>query len=192
MRSTELLEQVKPTERNGHGPARRPLDPVADGESVTDGRAANGRFIKGNKCGRGNPFARKLAAMRQAFLDAISEDDLKAVARRLLLRAEAGDTTAAKVLLAYVIGKPAKATNPDSLDAEEWASIDSWPTQARVLRALLDGCHPGESAELARQVADASTVKGEIFKKDKHLRQDAVAERQARIGKVRRTEGGES
>ena len=37
-----------------------------------DGRDARGRFIPGHKGGPGNPFAKRSAAIRTAFLEAIS------------------------------------------------------------------------------------------------------------------------
>ena len=43
------------------------------------GRDVHGRFRKGNPGGPGNPFARKVAALRKALLDSVSEQDLKEI-----------------------------------------------------------------------------------------------------------------
>jgi hypothetical protein len=64
------------------------------------GRDANGRFTKGNPGGPGNPFARRTAAARKAFCDAVSHEDLVEIACALKEKAKAGDVQAASLLLA--------------------------------------------------------------------------------------------
>src|SRR4051812_31438869 len=90
-------------ERNGHSRCRKPatvpapLPPVSDGGATTEppaaaaGRTTTGQFARGNPSGRGNPFARRLGALRTAFLDAVGPEDVAAVARRLRAAAVAGD-----------------------------------------------------------------------------------------------------
>jgi hypothetical protein len=116
-----------------------------------EGRDAQGRFAKGNPGGPGNPFARKSAALRQALVDAVSEDDIRDIAIVLLLLARRGDLAAAKLLFSYVIGKPQPAVDPDTLDQHEWqtwltrllpigdlgALIGKWPVE--TLCGLLPG-----------------------------------------------------
>src|SRR5262249_26387145 len=83
-------------------------------------RDGRGRFTKGNPGGRGNPFNRRLAAMRQLFCRAISAREIHALARYLIGEAFAGDRAAASLVLAYLIGRPTKAVDPDTLDVHEW------------------------------------------------------------------------
>jgi hypothetical protein len=115
---------------NGHAGGRLPVVPlkssvdggangVAAAEALDSGRDAAGRFVKGNAGGTGNPFARRVARLRSALLDAVTEGDLQAVARRLVLQAKNGDVAAAKLLLLYTVGRPAESVEPDRLDAEE-------------------------------------------------------------------------
>ena len=85
----------------------------------TSGRDRNGRFTKGNPGGPGNPFARKVSAMRRAMLNAVTEDDLREIVQTLATKAKEGDTAAIKILLDRVIGKPAPALDPDRLELEE-------------------------------------------------------------------------
>jgi hypothetical protein len=47
--------------------------------------------------------------LRQALLEAVSPDDVRSVAGKLLELARAGDVPAAKIWLDYVIGRPAQA-----------------------------------------------------------------------------------
>jgi hypothetical protein len=57
--------------------------------------------------------------MRQAFSEAVSEDDLVALAQTIKRKALEGDMAAAKLLLAYAIGKPGNVVAPDTLDLQE-------------------------------------------------------------------------
>ena len=84
-----------------------------------NGRDASGRFAKGNPGGPGNPFARRVAAIRSALLDAVDDGGIGEVAQGLLQAAKAGDVAAAKLLLSYTIGQPMAVTNPDRLDLDE-------------------------------------------------------------------------
>ena len=85
-----------------------------------DGRDTKGRFAAGNAGGPGNPFARQVAALRQALLDSVSPADMQAVAKSLIQSATDGNVPAAKLLLSYAIGKPQPAPEPDRMDADEW------------------------------------------------------------------------
>src|SRR5262249_43999936 len=76
--------------------------------------------VAGNRLGRGNPHARRMAALRQAFLSAATEDRLRELGEKLLTAALAGDWQAAKLYLLYVVGRPAPAVDPDGLDKAEW------------------------------------------------------------------------
>jgi hypothetical protein len=83
-------------------------------------RDAKGRFTIGNPGGTGNPFARQVASLRQALINAITPEDIQTVAKALIQRAAEGNVQAAKLLLLYAIGKPQPAPEPDHMDADEW------------------------------------------------------------------------
>src|SRR4051812_1322658 len=99
-------------------PAYPPADPrpcPATPEQPPDSPAARdsrGRFAKGNLGGPGNPFTRRVAALRSVLIEAVSDDDLRQVAGVLLEQAKAGDLAAVKLLLQYTLGKPAPAVDP--------------------------------------------------------------------------------
>src|SRR3954452_15286390 len=77
------------------------------------GRDERGRFRPGNSGGPGNPFARKVAALRKALLDSVSEQDLQEIVVLLKLKAQRGDLAAVKLLFQYCLGKPEPAKDPD-------------------------------------------------------------------------------
>ena len=87
---------------------------------TSTGRDEKGQFTPGNPGGPGNPFARQVAALRKALVDAVTPQDIQEVAAALIARAKEGNVQAAKLLLSYAIGKPEQAPQPDHLDAHEW------------------------------------------------------------------------
>jgi hypothetical protein len=85
-----------------------------------EGRDRRGRFARGNPGGPGNPFGRKVAALRAALIDCVTPQDIQRVMTALLLEAATGNVPAARLLLAYTVGKPADSVNPDRLEIDEW------------------------------------------------------------------------
>src|SRR5205814_689122 len=98
-------------------PDPRPTDHAA--QTPANGHEANGRVALGNKGGQGIPFARRVAALRKVILDNVTEEDLLAIFETLKAKAKEGSVSAAKLLLAYAIGKPASSPDPDRLDGHE-------------------------------------------------------------------------
>jgi hypothetical protein len=69
-------------------------------------RSPNGQFGAGNPGGPGNPYARRVAALRTALMDAVTDEDIRAVARALVNQAKAGEVPAIRELLDRLVGKP--------------------------------------------------------------------------------------
>jgi hypothetical protein len=138
----ELLDECKLRDSvqkplNGLKPS--PSATVSNGAAETNGHdKKTGRFAPGNQCGRGNPHARRQAALRAVLFDAVGEDRLRGIATRLATLAENGDMEACKLLFAYLLGKPGAAPDPDRLDLEEWKLADAQPTVHELARALVD------------------------------------------------------
>ena len=101
--------------------------------NATPERTEKGQYAAGNKGGPGNPFARQVAALRKALLDAVTPEDLAEVTKALLAKAKAGDVPAARVLLGYLLGKPIPTVDPDRLDVHE---RDCFKEQATVVRDM--------------------------------------------------------
>jgi hypothetical protein len=142
-------------------------EPSTNGAApTTNGHDQRGRFTKGNPGGPGNPFARRVAALRSALVASIGPDDIAAVARGLLARAKDGNVPAAKLLLAYSLGKPTPAPDPDRLDHDEWQRFRETaglmeevpPLMGRpdpdLLLNMIRVTRPGVTAEYTRQVVE--------------------------------------
>ena len=94
---------------------KRPLEPRVDG-----GRdAKTGRFVGGNKLGKGNPLAGRAAKIRAELLRVVSPAAARRLAKKLLERAQSGDLAAIRELLDRTVGKPVSADVEDRLDALE-------------------------------------------------------------------------
>jgi hypothetical protein len=100
------------------------------------GRDAAGKFTPGNAGGPGNPFARRVAALRSAMVRAISEEDVAAIIVKLMEQARAGDPASAKVLFQYVIGKATPAPNPDRMDRDEYEVAREAPRYLEITTDL--------------------------------------------------------
>jgi hypothetical protein len=77
-----------------------------------------------------------MAALRQAFLEAATEDRLRKLGERLYAAALAGDWQAAGLFLRFVLGRPGNAVDPDRVDLEEWQLRRDGPDFADVLGAV--------------------------------------------------------
>src|SRR5687768_8702794 len=86
---------------------------------TTEGRDANGRFAPGNRGGPGNPFAKKVSRLRSALLETVTEEDMKAVAEKLVAMARDGDLPAIRELLERTLGRPVESDFLERLDALE-------------------------------------------------------------------------
>jgi hypothetical protein len=101
--------------------AATPTAPQPPGE-FQEGRDAHGRYAPGNKGGPGNPYARQVAALRKEVVAFLAEGgNLRRLLAALLDRAEKGDNAAAKMLMAYGLGREAQPVHPDDLEAHEAA-----------------------------------------------------------------------
>ncbi len=99
----------------------------------SNGRTPGGKFAKGNRGGPGNPFGRRVAALRALLLDAVTEDDLRGIAATLVLSAKAGDLAAVKLLLAYLLGTPTPAPDPDRVETEAAVNeSEFWKAKAQT------------------------------------------------------------
>jgi hypothetical protein len=140
-----------PPSPNGHFPERT-AEPTLPQTTPASGRDRRGRFAGGNAGGPGNPFARRVAALRTALLDLVSEEDIRSIARRLILQAHTGDLGAVKLLFLYALGKPAEVVDPDSLDVKEWQMYQHTLVRPEEVNGLLQRLPPEIVVVLARIV----------------------------------------
>jgi hypothetical protein len=82
-------------------------------------RGAKGRFLPGNKEGRGNPLAGKVARLRGVVVASIGANDMRVIVKKVVEMAKAGDLAAAKVVFERSVGPPEAADIVARLDALE-------------------------------------------------------------------------
>jgi hypothetical protein len=115
-------------------------------EAANAGRDSAGRFTKGNKGGPGNPYARYTAAMRKAFADEATAEDLRKIARAMIDKAQKGDVGAARLVCGYTMGRPLEGTHPDKVDADEWRNWKDNNVPPAESNAVLIGGFPADMA----------------------------------------------
>jgi hypothetical protein len=126
---------------------REDATPVAPGPSD---RGPDGRFVAGNRAGPGNPHARHCARMLDLFRTCISDQDMVHLFRVLYEKAMHGDVSAAKLVLAYKIGKPAPCPNPDAIDRDEWDHYQQDAIEPREMELVLGSLPTRVGNDLAR------------------------------------------
>ena len=89
--------------------------------SGVNGRDPTGRFLPGNPGGPGNPYARRVAALRGAMLEAVTEEDMGAILAKLVELAKAGNVPAAKEVLDRCLGRTLEADLLERLEQLEEA-----------------------------------------------------------------------
>jgi len=102
-----------------------------------------------------------MAALRQAFLSVATEERMKALGEKLYAEAVGGDWQAAKLFLLFVIGRPAVAVDPDTLDRDEWLQCQEWPEKP-VDFAWLRKINFAQAVDMLRRMAELG--QGEIVR----------------------------
>ncbi len=100
-------------------------------------RSQNGRFLKGNRGGPGNPHADKVAKLKVAMLSAVSEKSMRTVIRKLVEMAEGGDLKAIELLLNRTIGK-ADASAPVALVQMNGTQCDPPKSGEEIFRGIAE------------------------------------------------------
>jgi hypothetical protein len=80
------------------------IDFPAPSPNGDNGRGPRGQFGKGNRYGKGNPQAKQAAAWRRALLQSIKPADLKAIIKKLVELARAGEPWAVREVLQRTLG----------------------------------------------------------------------------------------
>jgi hypothetical protein len=122
-------------------------DTPADG-----GHDESGRFAAGNQGGPGNPYARRVAQLRQRLLGLATDEDIDAIFLAMIRRAKEGDRQAAKLVLSYTVGKPAATVDPDTIDVHELEVLQQRCRQDNVMGT----CVTGLPAEVLCEVLQAA------------------------------------
>jgi len=94
------------------------MTPSPDGPNGDGRDASTGRFVVGNRAGRGNPLAARVAALRKALFDAVTEEDIAAAVKALVTQAKNGDVAAIRELLDRVTGRPSRHDADDAVEGE--------------------------------------------------------------------------
>jgi hypothetical protein len=92
--------------------------------SAGDGRLSDGRFTKGNRIGKGNPWAKQVQELRAAFFKVCTPERMEALVEKLIQRAEHGKVNRTTILIIQeladrTIGRPSQCDLESRLAAIE-------------------------------------------------------------------------
>jgi hypothetical protein len=110
--------------------------PDAPPPQADNGRDGQGRFVRGNPGGPGNPYYRRQAELKRQMLASVTDEDVQSVMQVLLGLARGGDLAAIKLFLEYTVGKPAKEVDPDREELHEWGLQRQTPRLQEVLETM--------------------------------------------------------
>jgi hypothetical protein len=122
------------------------------------GRDARGRFAEGNPGGPGNPYTRQTALLRQVVQEELNEVEIRIIVQRLKAVALAGDVQAIKLVLAYAVGKPENAVNPDEVDRLEWELRQRLSVPAGEVERLAERVPARQANAVAAATAQAVSL----------------------------------
>ena len=135
----------------------------ASSQFTAKDRDSNGRFAKDNRGGPGNPSARHCAACSTCSGPAISEEEIVGLCRVIFQKAMNGDVSAAKLVLAYKIGKPLPCPDPDSIDRDEWDHYQQDAIEPDEMKQVLNSLPARVGNDIARTalplMAEAQTAR---------------------------------
>jgi hypothetical protein len=144
---------------NANGKAgRHTAPPSADGVNGTPSAGkdpSTGRFLPGNKLGKGNPHYRKLAENRSAALAAVSPEQIGQLFRKWFELALAGDGHAMRLICDYCIGRPVEVVDADAADLDELRRAMRQPLDVELLLHGANGVSVAEALAFLKGVAAA-------------------------------------
>jgi len=88
--------------------------------------------------------------LRETMLKTISPEDLQGIAGAMVERAKQGDVAAARLVLAYTVGKPGPAVDPDNLDVQEWLLWQQMAVPTQAVQGLVGNLQAPLACILAR------------------------------------------
>jgi hypothetical protein len=141
-------------------------NPQDNDASSNTGRDERGRFRKGNPGGPGNPFARKVAALRQALFDSVTMEEMIALNKVIYARALQGDMAAARLIYVYILGKPVPTEDPDRLEEKEWQQHVRERVKPEELTPVFTGMSVALANELLKTIFPPVEAAGVQFFKE--------------------------
>jgi len=127
---------------NGQAGVADRMDSIPSDNGVKDGESGPRRFAACNGgLGVGSSFARRAGRFREAIQSALSEGDVQEIVLAVTAKAKRGDVPAARLVLAYAVGKPQPAPEPDRATVDEAKLLREQALAGVALATLVEQEH---------------------------------------------------
>ena len=100
--------------------------------------STSGRFLMGHKGGPGAPKGHRRQALADAFYEAVSLADVKALAKTLVRLAKAGDPVAARLILERFVGRMPQGLE---ISGELTSKLEGVNNKIKVVKRIAYGFH---------------------------------------------------
>ena len=97
---------------------------TAPSPTASNGRDGNGRFAPGNRFANGNPHAKRIGQLRSALLEAVTPDDVTAIANKMVEMAKAGDIQAIREVFLRLLGRPQETDLIERVERVEEVALE--------------------------------------------------------------------
>ncbi|MFO0969701.1 MAG: hypothetical protein U0793_29430 [Gemmataceae bacterium] len=127
------------------------------GEEARAEGAASSRRLEDSPAGlkAGNPYNRRVARLKRLLLEAVTEEEIVAIGKKLVQLALEGNVAAARVLFTYVLPK---GVEPDRVNMDEWEGYRQEQRMEEEMRPIMKSLEPEFALDIVRMLRPAASA----------------------------------
>ncbi|MFO0967604.1 MAG: hypothetical protein U0793_18750 [Gemmataceae bacterium] len=103
----------------------------------------------------GNPYNRRVARLKRLLLEAVTDEEIVAIGKKLVQLALEGNVGAARVLFTYVLPK---GVEPDRVNMDEWEGYRKEQRMEEEMRPIMKSMEPELALDIVRMLRPAASA----------------------------------
>ncbi|MFO0964178.1 MAG: hypothetical protein U0793_01140 [Gemmataceae bacterium] len=103
----------------------------------------------------GNPYNRRVARLKRLLLEAVTDEEIVAIGKKLVQLALEGNVAAARVLFTYVLPK---GVEPDRVNMDEWEGYRKEQRMEEEMRPIMKSMEPEFALDIVRMLRPAASA----------------------------------
>ncbi|MFO0968710.1 MAG: hypothetical protein U0793_24395 [Gemmataceae bacterium] len=103
----------------------------------------------------GNPYNRRVARLKRLLLEAVTDEEIVAIGKKLVQLALEGNVGAARVLFAHVLPK---GVEPDRVNMDEWEGYRQEQRMEEEMRPIMKSMEPEFALDIVRMLRPAASA----------------------------------